>query len=243
MIRLEGIQKIYLADDVSNHVLRGVSLAVAEGEFVALMGASGSGKSTLLNIIGALDQDYAGRALIAGQDLKVLKDRPLSLFRNRTVAYIFQQFHLLPHLTVLENVAMPSWFDRRRSEEDPRAHAEAVLAKVGLAHKLHARPGHLSGGEKQRVAIARALFNRPKLLLCDEPTGALDSEATLKVFSLIERLNAEEGLTVLVVTHERDIAERCRRIVRILDGAVVPDTGRAAPAATQASATAGEGAP
>ncbi|PKN54385.1 MAG: macrolide ABC transporter ATP-binding protein [Deltaproteobacteria bacterium HGW-Deltaproteobacteria-14] len=239
MIRLEDIHKTYVVDKVGNHVLRGVSLAVAEGEFVALMGASGSGKSTLLNIIGALDQDYTGRAQIAGQEVKGLSDRALSRFRNRTVAYIFQQFHLLPHLSVLENVVMPSWFARSGEAGDDKAlaaKATAVLDKVGLRHKVRARPGHLSGGEKQRVAIARALFNQPKLLLCDEPTGALDSDTTLKVFELIERLNAEEGLTVLVVTHERDIAERCRRIVRIVDGAVVPDPGP-----MTATATAGAG--
>lgn len=229
MIHLEGIHKTYVADRVENHVLRGVSLDVAEGEFVALMGASGSGKSTLLNIIGALDQDYTGRARIAGHDVKGISDRALSRFRNQTVAYIFQQFHLLPHLSVLENVVMPSWFGRGGDDKELARKATAVLDKVGLKHKVRARPGHLSGGEKQRVAIARALFNQPKLLLCDEPTGALDSDTTLKVFELIERLNAEEGLTVLVVTHERDIAERCRRIVRITDGAVVPDPGRTTP--------------
>lgn len=237
MIHLEEIHKTYVVDDVENHVLRGVSLTVGEGEFVALMGASGSGKSTLLNIIGALDQDYSGRARIAGQEVKGLSDRALSRFRNRTVSYIFQQFHLLPHLSVLENVVMPSWFGPSTADAELAAKATVVLEKVGLGHKVKARPGHLSGGEKQRVAIARALFNHPKLLLCDEPTGALDSDTTLKVFELIERLNAEEGLTVLVVTHERDIAERCRRIVRIVDGAVVPDPGRPAPPASR-----GEGA-
>jgi len=229
VISLQGIHKTYVADDVENHVLRGVSLDVAEGEFVALMGASGSGKSTLLNIIGALDQDYSGKALIAGREVKGLSDRALSRFRNQTVAYIFQQFHLLPHLSVLENVVMPSWFAGATSDRELAASATKVLERVGLGHKIKARPGHLSGGEKQRVAIARALFNRPKLLLCDEPTGALDSDTTLKVFELIERLNADEGLTVLVVTHERDIAERCRRIVRIVDGAVVPDPASSAP--------------
>jgi len=236
VIRLENVHKTYRTDAVDNHVLRGVSLDVAEGEFVALMGASGSGKSTLLNLIGALDQDYTGTVTVAGVSPQRLSDRALSRFRNETVAYIFQQFHLLPHLSVVDNVVMPSWFDRRRAGGDLRAQAALVLDKVGLAHKVDARPGHLSGGEKQRVAIARALFNTPKILLCDEPTGALDSDTTLKVFELIERLNREEGLTVLVVTHERDIAERCRRIVRVVDGAIVPDLG--APPARPATAEA-----
>lgn len=228
MIHLEDVHKTYRVDAVENHVLRGVSLDVGQGEFVALMGASGSGKSTLLNIIGALDQGYTGRVAVAGQDLAALSDKALSRFRNQTVAYIFQQFHLLPHLSVVDNVVMPSWFDRSVAPGGRRDQAVEVLTKVGLAHKVHARPGHLSGGEKQRVAIARALFNRPKVLLCDEPTGALDSDTTLTVFELIERLNAEDGLTVLVVTHERDIAERCRRIVRVTDGVVVDDEEAAA---------------
>ncbi len=228
MIRLTDIHKTYRGDGVSNHVLRGVSLEIAEGEFVALMGASGSGKSTLLNIIGALDQGYEGRALIAGQDIRALKDKAVSRFRNRTVAYIFQHFHLLNHLPVIDNVLMPSWFDARKDADALRATALEVLGRVGLAHKAKARPNHLSGGEKQRVAIARALFTKPKVLLCDEPTGALDSDTTHKVFDLIERLNVDEGLTVLVVTHEQDIADRCRRTIRIVDGELAAADGEAA---------------
>ncbi len=223
MIRLTDIHKTYRGDGADNHVLRGVSIDIADGEFVALMGASGSGKSTLLNIIGALDQDYDGQALIAGHDIKRLKDRAVSRFRNQTVAYIFQHFHLLTHLPVLDNVLMPSWFDAGKDADALRGKATEVLDKVGLAHKAQARPNHLSGGEKQRVAIARALFSKPKILLCDEPTGALDSDTTHKVFDLIERLNVDDGLTVLVVTHEREIADRCRRTIRIVDGRIVAD--------------------
>jgi len=227
VIALSGIHKTYRTGEVANHVLRGVDLDVAAGELVALMGTSGSGKTTLLNIIGALDQAYDGRCVIAGEDTRRLSDKALSRFRNRTVAYIFQQFHLLPHLPVIDNVMMPSWFDPRRDASDLRQKAIEELAKVGLGHKVDARPNRLSGGEKQRVAIARALFNQPKLLLCDEPTGSLDSETGGAVMDLIERLNEDEGLTVLVVTHEREIAARCRRVVRIADGLVVGDETRA----------------
>jgi putative ABC transport system ATP-binding protein len=224
VIRLEDVHKTYGKGSAANHVLRGVSLNVEAGEFVALMGMSGSGKSTLLNIVGALDQDYSGTVSIADQSLKTLSDDALSGFRNRTVSYIFQQFHLLAHLPVIDNVVMPSWFDPGRNADALRQVAVDVLGKVGLSHKVHARPAHLSGGEKQRVAIARALFNRPKVLLCDEPTGALDSETSDKVFSLIEQLNAD-GLTVVVVTHEPAIAERCKRTIHIRDGRIVTPAG------------------
>ncbi|MCA9518312.1 MAG: ABC transporter ATP-binding protein [Myxococcales bacterium] len=232
-MRLEGLHKTYTSEGgVENHVLRGVDLAVADGELVALMGSSGSGKTTLLNVIGALDQSYRGRVVIAGQDLKGLGDKALSRFRNQTVGYIFQQFHLLPHLPVVDNVAMPRWFDggAKRHDGDERAEVKRVLERVGLAHKLDARPGHLSGGEKQRVAIARALYAKPKILLCDEPTGALDSETSEVVLDLIARLNADEGLTVVVVTHDPYVASRCRRTVRIVDGQIVSDAAASAPA-------------
>ena len=221
MIHLRDLRKTYVEHGQGNPVLRGVSLDVAPGEFVALMGSSGSGKSTLLNILGALDRDYDGEVVVAGQDLRTLADRAQSLFRNQTVGFVFQHFHLLPHLPVLDNVAMPSWFHPRRSAEPQRERALRALDKVDLAHKAGANPNHLSGGEKQRVAIARALFNAPRLLLCDEPTGALDSVTGGRVMALIEALNASEGLTVLLVTHEHDIAMRAGRVIHIRDGRVV----------------------
>ncbi len=226
MIALSNIHKTYRTDGADNHVLRGVDLSIEAGDFVALMGSSGSGKTTLLNIIGALDQDYQGDATIAGQDPRTLGDKALSHFRNRSVSFIFQQFHLLNHLPVLDNVMMPSWFASDARDKRPEL-AKEVLAKVGLAHKAGSRPNHLSGGEKQRVAIARAIFNRPKILLCDEPTGALDSATSDTVFHLIEDLNRTLGLTIVVVTHEPDIAARCRRTVRIVDGQVASDTASA----------------
>ncbi|MCC6625471.1 MAG: ABC transporter ATP-binding protein [Deltaproteobacteria bacterium] len=230
-IRLVDVHKSYGEGEARNHVLRGVSLEVADGEMVALTGASGSGKSTLLNLIGALDQGYTGVVEVAGTSLQSMKDKDLSRFRNRTVGFIFQQFHLMPHLRVVDNVLLPSWFDRdHRAGQGGRdlvpAAAEA-LARVGLGHKLDARPSHLSGGEKQRVAIARALFNRPRVLLCDEPTGALDSVTTKKVFDLILDLNKNDGITVVVVTHEKDIAQLCPRRIALVDGRIVSDEGGA----------------
>jgi putative ABC transport system ATP-binding protein len=222
VIALTDLHKHYGEGDAINHVLRGLSLSIAASEMVALTGASGSGKSTLLNIIGGLDQDYRGEVLVAGQRLRSLSDNALSRFRNQTVGFIFQQFHLLTHLPVIDNVLMPSWF-RGESATDRKKDALAVLDRVGLLHKENARPNHLSGGERQRVAIARALFGRPKVLLCDEPTGALDSTNSEKVFDLITDLNANDGLTVVVVTHERDIAARCPRRVHIVDGRVAED--------------------
>ena len=221
MIRLVDVHKDYGDGHAKTQVLRGLSLQIEASEMVALTGASGSGKSTLLNIIGGLDQGYRGEVEVAGQRLRDLSDKALSHFRNQTVGFIFQQFHLLPHLPVLDNVLLPSWF-RGESQKDRRKDALAVLDRVGLLHKETARPNHLSGGERQRVAIARALFGRPRILLCDEPTGALDSENSNKVFDLIADLN-RDGLTVVVVTHEREIANRCPRRVRIVDGRVADD--------------------
>lgn len=225
LIHLTELNKWYGEGSARNHVLRGLSLAVGRGEMVAVTGASGSGKSTLLNIIGGLDQGYEGQVEVAGKRVMGLADRALSHYRNRTIGFIFQQFHLLPHLSVVDNVCLPAWFDgdARTTRDKRREAATAVLDRVGIAHKSNERPSHLSGGERQRVAIARALFNRPEILLCDEPTGALDSDTTEKVFDLIVDLNREDGLTVLVVTHERDIARRCPRRVRIVDGRVATD--------------------
>jgi putative ABC transport system ATP-binding protein len=221
MIDLKNIEKSYRDGDKQNQVLRGVDLAIEAGEYVALMGASGSGKTTLLNIIGGLDSVYSGQAVIHGQDISNLNDRDLSVFRNRTVSFIFQQFHLLNHLPVLQNVLMPSWFHPEKTDLDLHARAREVLDRVGLAHKIDATPNHLSGGEKQRVAIARAIFSAPKLLLCDEPTGALDSDNGKRVLDLFDELHKTDGMSVLIVTHSPSVAAHCERTIAIADGCIV----------------------
>ncbi len=221
-IRLTDVHKTYRVGEVANHVLQGVSCTIEAGDYVALMGASGSGKSTLLNIIGGLDTDFDGEVTVCGQVLKRMGDRELSRFRNRTVSFVFQQFHLLPHLPVVDNVMMPSWFDPDRSQLDLHDRARQVLAQVGLAHKAGSTANHLSGGEKQRVAIARAIFNAPQVLLCDEPTGALDSKTGDMVMQVFEELHAKtRDMTLIMVTHAESIAQRCRRIIRISDGAIL----------------------
>ena len=224
MIRLEGVHKVYVDGESRNHVLRGVDLKIEEGEFVAIMGSSGSGKSTLLNLIGALDQGYEGGVSVAGQPLSALSDSGLSQFRSRTVGFVFQQFHLLMHLPTVENVMLPGYFQRaEETEAVAHARAKTLLERVGLGHKLGATPGQLSGGERQRVAIARALFNTPRVLLADEPTGALDSQSSGSIMALFEALNAESSITVIVVTHDAQVASRCHRVIRLVDGLVETD--------------------
>ncbi len=221
MIRIRDLHKRYVDAEVTTHVLRGLDLEVQPGELLALVGKSGSGKSTLLNVIGGLDQSYEGEVQVAGVTLRGLDDRALSRFRHETVSYVFQLFHLLPHLTVLENVRLAAWFDEASRIAGPDARALELLDRVGLADRAGSRPGQLSGGEKQRVAIARALFTRPRLLLADEPTGALDSEHGSSVLNAITELSRADGLTVIVVTHDDQVAARCDRVVRISDGRVV----------------------
>jgi ABC-type lipoprotein export system ATPase subunit len=221
VILLKGVHKSYVDGSEKNEVLRGVDLEVSRGQYVALMGASGSGKTTLLNIIGGLDSTYSGQVMVAGQDISGLNDRALSLFRNRTVAFVFQHFHLLNHLPVLQNVVMPSWFNPDKTDSEHFERAREVLERVGLGHKVDATPNHLSGGEKQRVAIARAIFSAPDLLLCDEPTGALDTENGRRILDLFDELHRVDGLTVLIVTHSRAVAEHCARTVEISDGQIV----------------------
>jgi putative ABC transport system ATP-binding protein len=215
VIRLDGVDKAY----GTQPVLRGISLTVASGELLSLVGRSGSGKSTLLHIIGGLDRRYGGRATVLGHDLFALDDRALARFRNREVGFIFQAFNLLDHLTALENVKLPSYFDHGPSVGDDER-ARAALGRVGIGDKAEARPSELSGGQKQRVAIARALFHQPKLLLCDEPTGNLDSETGQQIIELFRTLNSD-GLTLVIVTHEERVSSVASRVLRLEDGRLV----------------------
>ncbi len=212
VVALDAIEKRY-GDE---RVLRGVSLTVDRGELLSLVGRSGSGKSTLLHVIGGLDRGYTGRAHVLGTDLAALDDRALSRFRNARVGFVFQSFHLLDHLSVVENVALPSFF-AAAPPRDPAPRAKEALDRVGMSAFAGKLPGQLSGGQKQRVAIARALFHRPELLLADEPTGNLDSETGREIIALFQALNAD-GLTLIVVTHEERVSRAARRVLRLEDG-------------------------
>lgn len=220
MIRLTDIHKAY-DRETSGVVLEGLNVHMKEGEFVAILGQSGSGKTTLLNIIGGLDRDFQGEAIVDGRHLKKMGDRELSRFRNTTIAFVFQAFNLMPHLSCVENVAFPAYFGSQLSGRQIAAKAGEAMDRVGIRHKAKAYPGKLSGGEKQRVAIARALFQQPRVLLADEPTGNLDSESSRHIMELFFNLNKVDGMTCVLVTHDEEMARKTDRIVRIVDGVIV----------------------
>ncbi len=223
VIDLQDIVKIYQMGQVQVHALRGVSLQVRRGEMLAIMGPSGSGKSTLMNIIGALDTPTSGRYFLEGQDVSRLNDNQLAEIRNKRIGFVFQNFNLLPRLTALEQVELPLIYAGIRSRKERRRRAQEALELVGLGDRLHHRPNELSGGQQQRVAIARALVNNPSIILADEPTGNLDSKSGAEVMYIFQQLNREQGITVVLVTHEPDIARHTRRIVYLRDGLVVGD--------------------
>ena len=220
MIRLTDIHKAY-DRETSGVVLEGLNVHIAAGEFVAILGQSGSGKTTLLNIIGGLDRDFQGAAVVDGRPLKKMGDRELSRFRNTTIAFVFQAFNLMPHLSCVENVAFPAYFGSQVSGRQIAVKAGEAMDRVGIRHKAKAYPGKLSGGEKQRVAIARALFQQPRVLLADEPTGNLDSESSRRIMELFLNLNKVDGMTCVLVTHDEEMARTTDRIVRIVDGVIV----------------------
>ena len=220
MIKLRNISKSYDAE-TAMPVLKDANLDIRNGEFVAILGKSGSGKTTLLNIIGGLDRDFAGTANVDGHELKAMKDKHLSQFRNRTIAFVFQTFNLLPHLSCAENVAFPAYFGGLVPRNEISTRARDAMERVGIAHKATGYPGRLSGGERQRVAIARAIFQQPKILLADEPTGNLDSKSGMHVMDLFLDLNKSDGVTVILVTHDEQLARMADRIVRIADGEIV----------------------
>ena len=222
VIDLVEVRKVYQSGSLRVEALRGISLRIAAGEYVAIMGPSGSGKSTLMHIIGCLDVATDGSFRLAGEDVSEMTEAELAEVRNRRVGFVFQQFNLLASLTALRNVELPLTY-AGVSREDRKRRSIAALERVGLGDRVEHRPGELSGGQQQRVAVARALVTDPALILADEPTGNLDSTATRDVLDLLDELH-EQGRTVVLITHEPEVAERARRVVRVRDGEVVSDT-------------------
>ncbi len=218
LAELTNVTKSYQSGVVTVPVLNGISLTIAEGETVAITGPSGCGKSTLLNLLGALDQADSGEIRVAGRDLTKLDAQQLAEFRNTTVGFVFQLHHLLPQCTVLENVLVPSIVNPKADRAALRSRAAQLLEAVGLSHRLDHRPSQLSGGERQRAAVARALINSPKLLLADEPTGALDRASAERLADLLAEVHQREKITIVMVTHAPELARRMGRVLPLLDG-------------------------
>lgn len=217
LITLKNINKVYRTDEIETQALENVNIQVRKGEFVSIMGPSGCGKSTLLNIIGLLDAPTGGEIAINGVDVLGMKDKELSAFRNRNLGFVFQSFHLIGSLNVLDNVEVPLLYRNIPAKERTRL-AKEILEKVGLSHRMHHFPSQLSGGQCQRVAIARAVVGNPEILLADEPTGNLDSKMGAEVMELLHKLNKEEGRTIVMVTHNEAQAKQTDRIIRFFDG-------------------------
>ena len=222
VVDARDVTKVYTMGDVEVHALRGLSIQIAAGEVIAIMGPSGSGKSTLMNILGCLDRPTAGEYFLDGESVAELSDDQLAGIRNRKVGFVFQSFNLLPRSTALANVELPLRY--AQNGKNRRKRAKAALESVGLAGRMTHRPNELSGGEQQRVAIARALVNNPSIIMADEPTGNLDTKAGDELMELLLNLNKESGTTLIIVTHDPEIAELTQRVVKIRDGVVESDT-------------------
>ena len=235
VIQAENLVKSYQMGDVKVNALRGVSFQVQSGELVAIMGPSGSGKSTLMNLLGCLDAPTSGRYILDGDDVDKVSGKVLAKARSKKIGFVFQQFNLLRRTSALENVELPMMYAGIGSAKDRRARATSVLQAVGLGDRLFHQPNELSGGQQQRVAIARALVNNPAILLADEPTGNLDSTASAEIMAIFQRLNQTQGITVIFVTHEPEIAQHTRRIIRIRDGLLAADEPVLAPIVIGAS--------
>jgi ABC-type lipoprotein export system ATPase subunit len=247
LIELRDIHKTYHLGEIDVPVLKGVSVNVAKGELVALMGASGSGKSTLMNILGCLDRPSSGEYWLDGEEVSTLTSDGRAFVRNHKLGFVFQNFNLLPRTSALENVMMPLAYSHSVSDREARRRATELLERVGLGDRLDHHPSQLSGGQQQRVAIARSLVNQPRLLFADEPTGNLDSRTSKEVLEMFQRLNEEEGITIILVTHDPGVAEHAKRVIRMRDGRIesadVSHTAvhAAAVAAAAAGAMAGNG--
>ena len=221
LLELRNIYKTYYLGDINVPVLKGISLSVSQGEFVTLMGASGSGKSTLMNILGCLDHPTSGQYFLQGREISNISADQRAMLRNSKIGFVFQNFNLLPRTTALDNVMMPlSYSSEHLPEKQVKKRAEEMLVLLGLQDRMDHEPSQLSGGQQQRVAIARSLINKPSILFADEPTGNLDSHTSEEILKLFNKLNLEQGITIILVTHDSKIAHHARRIIRISDGII-----------------------
>jgi len=233
MIRIEELTKTYLLGEVRVEALQGVSLEIESGEFVAVIGSSGSGKSTLMHILGCLDRPTSGNYFFTGRDVSQLSPDEQALIRNEQIGFVFQSFNLLPRTPAVDNVELPLLYAKERlSRSDRRSRAAAALESVGLADRADHQPSQLSGGQQQRVAIARALMNQPDILLADEPTGNLDSRTSIDIMKTFQSLNKDRGITIIIITHERVIADYASRVIELADGRIETDTVQRAVEAT-----------
>ncbi|MDT0710611.1 MULTISPECIES: ABC transporter ATP-binding protein [Mammaliicoccus] len=219
MINLVNVNRHFKNGEETNHILKNINISIDTGEFIAIMGPSGSGKSTLINILGFIDRGYTGEYLFDNENYQQVSDNKLAFIRNKTVGFVFQNFKLIQNNTIMENVSIPLLYSGMSSKER-KQRVESVLKDVGIADKKHLVPNKLSGGQQQRVAIARSIVNKPKFIIADEPTGALDSQTSKDIMDLFVRLNREQNTTMIIVTHDRKVAEQADRVIHILDGRV-----------------------